>query len=404
MFSAFLLATLVAVATARLDPETQMTTVEIINHWGYPSQTVYVTTEDDYVIELHHIPYGKQNGPPAENETRPVVFLQHGLDCSSSNWVVNLPHQSAGFMFADAGYDVWLGNVRGNTYGKKHKTMNPRSEKFWEYSFDEHVKYDLTAMIDTVLNITKQEQVYYVAHSQGTLTMFAKLADDPKFGAKIKKFFALAPVSTVKHIRGFFDVVAHTLYPLIDGFSKIFGSGEFLPSNWLMKLVADTICNGPFIGRHICNNVMFLIAGPDSKQLNITRTAVYVSHTPAGTSTQNALHWAQMVLSGKMQKYDYESHSKNRKHYGMSKPPMYDITNVDVDTYLYWSELDWLADGKDVRSHILPNLNPKILKENNQLKDFNHMDFIWGLRAADEIYKPIMKIIDADFQKNNTSA
>uniref|UniRef100_A0A1I7Y913 Abhydro_lipase domain-containing protein n=1 Tax=Steinernema glaseri TaxID=37863 RepID=A0A1I7Y913_9BILA len=178
------LSVFVAIVAASSDPEAHMTTAEIINHWGYPAETFHVSTEDGYVIELHHIPYGRKQGPSG-NKTRPVVFLQHGFDGASANWVVNLPEQSAGFMFADAGYDVWLGNVRGNTYGKSHKELSTWRSRFWEYSFDEHAKYDLPAMIDFVLNRTRQEQLYFVGHSQGTLTMFAKLSDDQKFGQKV---------------------------------------------------------------------------------------------------------------------------------------------------------------------------------------------------------------------------
>ncbi|KAK6040194.1 ab-hydrolase associated lipase region [Cooperia oncophora] len=76
------------------DPEIKMTVPEIIRHWGYPVEVHYAVTQDGYILELHRIPYGKAG--PTSNTSRPVVFLQHGLESSSSDWVVNLPEQAAG--------------------------------------------------------------------------------------------------------------------------------------------------------------------------------------------------------------------------------------------------------------------------------------------------------------------
>merc|ERR550534_1476036 len=140
-------------------PEESMPVPDLIKFWGYPVETHEAKTVDGYYLTLHRIPHGKQHrrtGP------KPVVFLQHGLLASSSNWVVNKPEQSLGFMLADAGYDVWMGNVRGNTYSKKHQTYDVDSKEFWDFSFDEISKFDLPAMIEYALGKSGESQLYYV--------------------------------------------------------------------------------------------------------------------------------------------------------------------------------------------------------------------------------------------------
>ncbi|OQR67559.1 gastric triacylglycerol lipase-like [Tropilaelaps mercedesae] len=55
---------------------------------------------------------------------------------------------------ADRGYDVWLGNVRGNTYGRQHVNISPDDRAFWEFTFDDFIAIDVPTMIDYILEKT----------------------------------------------------------------------------------------------------------------------------------------------------------------------------------------------------------------------------------------------------------
>lgn len=89
-------------------------------------------TEDGYKLTIHRIPHGKNN---SDEKDKRVILLQHGLLCSSADWVLMGPEKGLGYLLADRGYDVWLGNARGNTYSRKHKSWDPDKEqaKFWNF-------------------------------------------------------------------------------------------------------------------------------------------------------------------------------------------------------------------------------------------------------------------------------
>jgi len=374
------------------DPECDEDSIGIMFHWGYKPESHQVVTEDGYILTMHRLPYGKSGPSSTGGAPRPVIFLQHGLEGDSSNWITNLPWESAGFIFADAGFDVWMGNFRGNTYSRQHTSLDPKKDPFWAFSWDEHVKYDLPAQINSVLQVTGQSQLYYVGHSEGTMTAFAAFAENQELGSKIKAYFALAPIYHLGNAGGLVQYIAPFTDDLEAVFKLLGGYGEFLPGDDLIHTVGKIVC-GFWITSSLCDDIIFLIGGADSQQLNSSRTPVYVSHSPAGTSTQNMVHFGQNVNSDLFQMYDFGSKKKNQEKYGQDTPPLYDVSKIKVPTYVYRGDLDILADPTDVRDIIQVLSAAGVLKQNVALSPFNHLDFIWGLNAAGEIYQPMVATI-----------
>jgi lysosomal acid lipase/cholesteryl ester hydrolase len=63
-----------------------------------------------------------------------VVLIVHGLSDSSDSWFYNGEGESIGFKMVEEGYDVWLGNNRGNKYSHRHVNPNISDADFFDYS------------------------------------------------------------------------------------------------------------------------------------------------------------------------------------------------------------------------------------------------------------------------------
>ncbi|KAM6184820.1 gastric triacylglycerol lipase-like [Rhynchocyon petersi] len=368
-------------------PEVNMNISQMISYWGYPNEKYDVVTEDGYILEINRIPYGRINS--ANRGQRPVVFLQHGLLTSATNWISNLPNNSLAFILADAGYDVWLGNSRGNTWARRNVYFSPDSVEFWAFSFDEMAKYDLPATIDFIVRKTKQEKLHYVGHSQGTTIGFIAFSTNLELAKRIKTFYALAPVATVKYTKSLLNKL--TLIPT-RLFKLIFGNKIFYPHTYFDNFLATEVCNRETLD-NLCSNALFIICGFDHKNFNSSRLDVYLSHNPAGTSVQNMLHWTQAVDSGKFQSFDWGSPEKNIEHYNQPTPPLYDVSAMKVPIAVWSGGHDWLADPKDV-DLLLPKLSNLIYHE--RIPPYNHLDFIWAMNAPQEVYQKIVSMIEKD--------
>ena len=65
------------------------------------------------------------------------------------------------------------------------------------------------------------------------------------------------------------------------------------------------------LGLEICENMMFLVAGYNSAEMNSTTVPYILGHVPAGSSSLNMIHYSQSVTSGLWAGYDWGNAQQN---------------------------------------------------------------------------------------------
>ncbi|CAM9670755.1 unnamed protein product [Hapterophycus canaliculatus] len=125
----------------------------------------HVVTPDGFVLVLHRLvdpgkggrTDGNGGSPGACNDKDggPAVLLMHGLMQDSESLLCGGRDHSLGLRLAAQGFDVFLGNARGNRYSHKHLRLSPTtSDAYWDFSIDELARCDTPAMIDKVLQVS----------------------------------------------------------------------------------------------------------------------------------------------------------------------------------------------------------------------------------------------------------
>ena len=150
---------------------------------GYPFEMHKVLTQDGYWLTVFRILGSKgQKAADALKQKKPVLYLQHGVVDSADTFIMNDERRAPAFMFANQGYDVWLGNTRGNKYSREHRWLDPDDDedkfKYFDFSFDEMATYDIPAIIEHIRAETGKNKIGVVGHSQGATAILARMAED----------------------------------------------------------------------------------------------------------------------------------------------------------------------------------------------------------------------------------
>ncbi|KAJ4436516.1 hypothetical protein ANN_16547 [Periplaneta americana] len=364
-----------------------LTTPELIQQYGYPVEIHNVTTADGYILSLHRIPYGlKSKAAP----NKPIVFLQHGILATSSDWIIMGPENSLGYLLADAGYDVWLGNSRGNFYSKNHVSMQPSEPAFWDFSWHEMGIYDLPAVLDYVLWNTSQESLNYVGFSMGSTVLYVLMSMKPEYNSKVQLAISLAPVAFMSNFKSpLLKLVAQS--PLTEPMTIMLGIREFLPHGKLLDAMVDEVCSDKSLVQTICSNFIFTFCGYEPEEMNMTLLPLLLSHVPAGISAKTALHYCQDIRTGKFRQWDYGL-VKNFLKYGSFSPPEYNLKAISIPVRLMYSESDWFGDPEDIHK-LNKSLGNSLGEYRVSSSSFSHLDFVWAIHVKKLVNDEILRFL-----------
>ncbi|KAF5294558.1 hypothetical protein FQR65_LT10750 [Abscondita terminalis] len=365
------------------NPDVKLNVSQIVERWGYPLEEHKVTTEDGYILTLFRIPNGKHT---INKKRGPPILLQHGAILNSASFI-NRGNKSLGFILADAGYDVWLGNFRGTLYSKRHVKLNSKQRQFWEFDTYELGVYDTAAKINFVYETTKQK-IIYIGHSLGTTTAYIHGVTSPNTAKKkIKIIISLAPTLYVKN----WQSVTRYFFPLWKFAKVVFCySHQGLPGSDLR----ETLCTGYPFQMYACQFFDMLVTGINYDQIDPETLPVTMLQNADATSYRTLTHCMQLVEKGNFDYFDYGSET-NIIVYGSPSPPQYNLSLLQVPTYLLRAENDLMITKDDVEL-IHQNLPKKVNPYDIFVVDhkyFNHEDFITARDVVPLLYDHILNFL-----------
>ncbi|KAK6946047.1 AB-hydrolase lipase domain [Dillenia turbinata] len=348
----------------------------LIEPSGYPCTEHTVETDDGYVLGLQRV---SSRNVGLRTELGPPVLLQHGLFMAGDAWFLDTSEQSLGFILADHGFDVWVGNVRGTRWSYGHKSLSEKDKEFWDWSWQELALYDLTAMIDHVYS-TSRSKVLIVGHSQGTIMSLAALAQ-PKIADMVEAAAFLCPISYLAHVSA--PLVLRMVQMHLDQMIMAMGIHQLNFRSERGIHILDSVCDG-----HLeCNNLLTSITGKNCC-FNNSRVNFYLEYEPHPSSSKNLNHLFQMIRKGTFAMYDYGT-LKNLRQYGQFKPPAFDLGQIpkSLPIWMAYGGNDALADFTDMQQTLKElQSEPELLYREN----YGHLDFILSVNGKEAIYDYIM--------------
>ncbi|KAK9471665.1 Alpha/beta hydrolase fold-1 [Dipodascopsis tothii] len=367
--------------------------VEICAVHGYQVEEHVVKTEDGYLLGIHRVyrqpaaldgtmvQGGRRAAPDAAK--KPVVYLHHGLLMNSEIWVSLLDRRDCiPFLLVDRGYDVWLGNNRGNKYSKKHLSRTPGEARFWDFSIDDFAMFDIPNTIDYILGVAKQPELAYLGFSQGSAQAFATLSIHPQLNEKVKVFVGLAPAMAPAGVSiGMVDALMKAS-PNIN--FLLFGRKAIMPS----AVFWQSIMYPPLFVKTIDASIRALFKWT-SHNIKYEQKLASYAHLYSFTSTKCVVHWFQIMRTKTFQMFD-DDHNATVRLYGREcyKAARFPTRNIRSAITLLYGTVDSLVDIDAMLAELPPHVRAI------PVPNYEHLDILWGDRVRDLVIPHVLATLD----------
>ncbi|KPJ09425.1 Lipase 3 [Papilio machaon] len=357
---------------------------------GYHAETHNVITEDEYILEVYRIPYRRNEDSGDEN--RPIVLLMHGLLGASNSFTIYGSEYSMGYHLADAGYDVWLGNARGTKNSRRHLKLdaddNTQKLQFFDFTFEDIGRYDVAAMVNYILNHTKQDGLHFIGHSQGATNFLVLASMRPEFNRKFISAHLLGPVGYQNHFPNQQLLKISRITDMLYSVGVSLGYVELYPPNSTVALDINTtsLCLNYLHSQNLCESL--------NDKIELTTSEVDVDLIGGGSIKQFA-HYGQNIRDRAFRRWNYGI-ARNLQIYGWERPPPYDLKKITTKVTLHYTLNDKLVDVRDIlaMAHDLRHADIRKVPRDS----FLHEEFVTAKDAKELVTVYIIDAIAKDHQ------
>ncbi|KAF2725386.1 alpha/beta-hydrolase [Polychaeton citri CBS 116435] len=361
--------------------------VELCELYGYYAEEHIVQTKDGYLLGLHRLGWKRgeeETINTGQTTNKKVVYLHHGLMMNSEVWVCLTERERClPFVLVEQGYDVWLGNNRGNKYSKKSLRHSPTEAAFWDFSMDQFAFHDIPDSIDYILSTTQQPSLSYIGFSQGTAQAFAALSIHPTLNHKVDVFVALAPAMAPPGLAS--GVVSSFVKSSPEILFLAFGRHAILGSATMWQAL---LYPGIFI-YFIDKSLKFLFNWSTQNITAHQKLAAY-PHLYSFSSTKSVVHWFQIIRNGTFQMYDDEvttpwQFSSGSKYYKVAKFP---TRNIKTPIVLVYGGSDSLVDIKLMLKELPRHTVARGIEK------YEHLDLLWASDVDQLVFPHVLEALE----------
>jgi len=364
--------------------------VELCELYGYYAEEHIVQTGDGYLLGVHRLGWrrGEEdqrvNAGPGSIEKK-VVYLHHGLMMNSEVWVCLTDRERClPFVLVEQGYDVWLGNNRGNKYSKKSLHHSPTDIPFWNFSMDQFAFHDIPDTIDYVLSTTKQPSLSYIGFSQGTAQAFAALSIHPTLNEKVDVFVALAPAMAPPGLAS--GIVASFVKSSPEILYLAFGRRAILGSATMWQALLY-----PGIFTYFIDKSMSFLFNWKTQNITAHQKLAAYPHLYSFSSVKTVVHWFQIIRNGTFQMFDDEvakplALSNGNKYYKVAKFP---TRNIKTPIVLVYGGSDSLVDIKLMLKELPKHTVAKGIQK------YEHLDLLWASDVHTLVFPHVLDALES---------